>query len=112
MNLNTLKDALQYYELPHPSNDLNTSKVNSKIKDIHIYDFDGTMFYSPSISADIFTSRAKDYLIPFKGMKNSGGWWCYQYSLETYINNWIDERKRHQPVKASPGAGATVTSVK
>lgn len=102
MNLNTLKDALQYYELPHPSNDLNTSKVNSKIKDIHIYDFDGTMFYSPSISADIFTSRAKDYLIPFKGMKNSGGWWCYQYSLETYINNWIDEKKKASASEGIP----------
>lgn len=100
MNLNTLKDALDYYELPHPSNSVN---IDKNIKNIHIYDFDGTMFYSPSISPDIFTSRAKDYLIPFKGMKNSGGWWCYQYSLEAYINNWIAEKKTASPSKSSPG---------
>ncbi|KAL6935527.1 hypothetical protein ACO0R3_000571 [Hanseniaspora guilliermondii] len=92
MYLYNWKELLEYYELPHSSNALNINKINNDIKDIHIYDFDGTMFYSPSISADIFTSRAKDYLIPFKGMKNSGGWWCYQYSLETYINNWINEK--------------------
>ncbi|KKA03179.1 hypothetical protein D499_0C00870 [Hanseniaspora uvarum DSM 2768] len=89
MHFNNWKDVLEYYELPHVSNDLN---IDKEVKDIHIYDFDGTMFYSPSISNDIFTEKAKNYLIPFKGMKNSGGWWCYQFSLETYINDWIKEK--------------------
>ena len=95
MHFNNWKDVLDYYELPHPINDLS---IDKKVSNIHIYDFDGTMFYSPSIFSDIFTTRAKDYLIPFKGLKNNGGWWCFRFSLETYVNNWIQEKAAHKVI--------------
>lgn len=92
--------VLQYYELKDETGfeaeDYMKVPVTSKpkentIRKIHIYDFDGTLFYTPNIFYDSFTERAVNYIIPFKGLIN-GGWWCYRESVEAYIKKWLKEK--------------------
>ncbi|XBW38119.1 hypothetical protein QEN19_003713 [Hanseniaspora menglaensis] len=93
--------VLQYYEVKNEKNILpdeyNKIKITKKpeyqeIRNIHIYDFDGTLFYTPNIFYDNFTDRAVNYIIPFKGLVH-GGWWCYRESVEAYIRKWIEEKE-------------------
>lgn len=97
---NDWTSVLQYYELKDETGfedeDYMKVPVTSKpqsntIRKIHIYDFDGTLFYTPNIFYDSFTERAVNYIIPFKGLIN-GGWWCYRESVEAYIKKWLQEK--------------------
>ena len=92
--------VLQYYELKDENvlklEDYDNIEITSKpkkntIKKIEIFDFDGTLFYTPNIFHDSFTDRAINYIIPFKGLIN-GGWWCYRESVEAYIKKWLNEK--------------------
>lgn len=82
-------DPLMFWDCSN----ISSSPSTEKIRKLHIYDFDNTIFKSPGPNPSLYNDQSIGVLRN-KDMLHGGGWWCNPLVLRNVGQGWSIESER------------------